>query len=271
LYYKEHISINTMMILKRIFHKLCRILNIKDEIRHYLGPLLLSKKHINDVIILFRRHTKDELVIEEIFDEDSYMFNKLGLREDSIVIDIGAHIGCFTVRAAKIAKKGKVYCFEPEPQNFSILKKNVKINKLSNVFYFREAASDSKRIVELFIPYMHQWKQTGQHSIVKIEGLHQNRCLKTHGVSLKSILSDNNIKKVDLLKLDCEGGEYQILYSAPRKVLDSFTRIIMEYHLFENADQFKELKAYLQKNGFKALEVISHTKHPKLGLAYFVK
>jgi len=53
--------------------------------------------------------------------------------------------------------------------------------------------------------------------------------------------------------------------------MDSFDRIIMEYHIFKNVNQFKELKAYLQKNGFKALEVISHTKYPKLGLAYFVK
>ena len=51
------------------------------------------------------------------------MFNKLGLKEDSIVIDIGAHIGCFAVRAAKIAKKGKVYCFDPNRKILKFLRK----------------------------------------------------------------------------------------------------------------------------------------------------
>jgi len=259
------------MIVKKNFQKNSRILNIKNKLRSCLHHVLLSKIHINGIIILFRKHTKDEFIINEVFNSDSYMFNKLGLKEDSIVIDIGAHIGCFAVRAAKIAKKGKVYCFEPEPQNFNILKKNVKINKLSNVFYFRKAVSGSQGIVSLFIPFEQERKQTTDYSIVKIEGKHQNRYLKVQGISLNSILSDNKIEKVDLLKIDCEGAEYQILYNAPKKTMDSFDRIIMEYHLFENVNQFEELKAYLQRNEFKALEDISHAKYPKLGLAYFAK
>jgi len=83
----------------------------------------LSKIHINDIIIFFRKHTKDEFIINEVFYEDLYMFNKLGLKEDSIVIDIGAHIGCFAVRAAKIAKKGKVYCFDPNRKILKFLRK----------------------------------------------------------------------------------------------------------------------------------------------------
>lgn len=259
------------MILKRIFRKLSRILNVQRKIRFYLNYVFLPSIYVNDIIILFRKHTKDESVINEVFNKDAYIFNKLGLKEDSIVIDIGAQIGCFAVKAAKIAKKGKVYCFEPEPQNFNILKKNVKINKLSNVFYFRKAVTGVQGIVKLFIPCEHAKKQTGEYSIFKFEGRHQNKYLKVQSTSLNSILSDNKIERVDLLKLDCEGAERQILYSASKEVLNAFDRIIFEYHLFANVNQFEECKAHLQENGFKKFEVIRDAKVPELGLAYFTK
>ena len=61
----------------------------------------------------------------------------------------------------------------------------------------------------------------------------------------------NKIEKVDLLKLDCEGAEYDILYSLPKEKFKKINRIALEAHKREGkTNNALSLKAFLEENGF---------------------
>ena len=68
------------------------------------------------------------------------------------IIDVGASIGIYTIFFAKmVGEKGKVYAFEPEPNNFELLKKNIAINGFKNVILENKAVSDVSGIVKMEI------------------------------------------------------------------------------------------------------------------------
>jgi len=72
-------------------------------------------------------------LIKEVFQERVYeQFFSCG--EGDSVVDIGAHVGCFTMKAAKaVGNQGLVIAIEPEPENLAMLDENIRRNKLTNV------------------------------------------------------------------------------------------------------------------------------------------
>ena len=68
--------------------------------------------------------------------------------------------------------------------------------------------------------------------------------------TLEEIFDREKIESCDLLKLDCEGAEYEILLNAPANVLRRVSRISLEYHLGMNSHQPAELSAFLRTQGF---------------------
>ncbi len=85
------------------------------------------------------------------------------IKEGDVVLDLGANIGYFTLIAAKlVGVNGKVYAFEPDPTNFSFLKRNVEINNYKNVVCEQKAVSNENGKLKLFL---HKF-QTGAYTIV---------------------------------------------------------------------------------------------------------
>ncbi|HIH44213.1 MAG TPA: FkbM family methyltransferase [Candidatus Methanoperedenaceae archaeon] len=82
---------------------------------------------------LFRAfHIAEAEVIVDIYENGHYA--QLELKSGETLLDVGAHIGAFTLRAAKqVGVGGKIVAFEPEPGNFKLLQKNIEINRYSNV------------------------------------------------------------------------------------------------------------------------------------------
>ena len=72
---------------------------------------------------------------------ETELFKKV-VKEGMTVVDIGAHIGYYTLIAANLAgKKGKVYAFEPEAENYSLLVKNIKVNGYQNIVTAKTTSS----------------------------------------------------------------------------------------------------------------------------------
>jgi hypothetical protein len=71
-------------------------------------------------------------------------------------------------------------------------------------------------------------------------------------ISLKEVFAGNKIDKCDLMKMDCEGAEYEILYNAPKNILQKIKKISMEFHNIDDLkNNDKELISFLRKSGFK--------------------
>jgi len=130
---------------------------------------------------------------------------KKEVKKEDTVLDIGAHIGYFTLLFARlVGEHGRVFAFEPEAVNFGLLKKNVSINNYANVILNQKAVTNQTGVVELFL---HR-KSHGGHSLYK--GRYMNTSIKVEAVRLDDYFK-NYDGKIDFIKMDIEGSEGEAL------------------------------------------------------------
>lgn len=123
------------------------------------------------------------------------------IKEGDTVVDVGASIGYYTLMFARlVGEKGRVYAFEPAPEIFALLEKNVKANGYKNVILSNKAVSDKAGKAMLYLcdynNMAHTMSKTraGAKS-VEIETIKLDDYFKDHG------------GKIDLVKIDIEGAE----------------------------------------------------------------
>ncbi len=122
-----------------------------------------------------------------------------------VVVDIGAHMGYFTLLAAHlVGPGGKVFAFEPDSLNFNLLRRNVEVNSYTNVACVNKAVLDSPAQVKLFLDSQnlgaHSLFVSNRHSAMEI----------VDAVPLESALGEY-AKHVDVIKMDIEGSEFRAL------------------------------------------------------------
>jgi len=154
------------------------------------------------------------------------------------VIDIGANIGVFSLYAAHCGKSVKVLAYEPNSESFRYLLNNIKANQLERIIVPHRLAVTGVPGGMVKFP-----KISSMYNAI-IEGESAADFEEVETTSLSAMLSD--IEKIDLLKLDCEGAEYDILMKSDQKVFDKISAIRMEYHL----GRVNELSDFLGQYGF---------------------
>ncbi len=184
---------------------------------------------------------------DNIFTQKNY-FKYTTPKKTDIVIDIGAHIGLFTLLAA--SKGSKVFSFEPDPSNFEHLLDHLKVNKnLSKLVKAKNYAIWKKKGSIVFYRYT----SSVSHSIITRPDKSLADKIKVKTITLNDVISDNNINKIDFLKIDCEGAEYDVLSSLHDENWPLIKHIVMEVHNFGNF-KVKILKQLLENRGFKVME-----------------
>jgi len=197
----------------------------------------------NNIKYKIRASSADNLVIWEVNLLRQYDRKGFEIKETDTIVDIGAHIGIFSVWAAKFAKKGKVYSFEPFQENFQLLKHNIELNNIKNIETFNLAIAKKEGKMNLFIS-----TNTGGHSIYNLPGHTKEIGIQT--ITLDKIIDQKNIKNIDFLKMDCEGAEYDILFNCKDKTLSTIKKISMEYHNIDEKFNIKALKNFLESKNF---------------------
>ncbi len=124
-----------------------------------------------------------------------------GVKKGDVVLDIGAHIGYYTLMFAKlVGKEGKVYAFEPSPKNFSLLKKNVEINGHNNVVLVQKAVSNASGKLKLYLC-------EGNVGDNRIYDSHDGR----QSVEIEAVRIDDYFKgsspTINYIKMDIQGAE----------------------------------------------------------------
>lgn len=155
-------------------------------------------------------HDEPGFYFNYIFKKQCYTPPNFFIKEDDIIVDVGAHIGVFTVFAAKQAKKGRVYAYEPMVENFNLLKQNIHLNSLSNVVAFDLGIAGKSGRRKLFLTN----RPEGHSLFCPTES-----CVEIQCITLEDVFDLNNLAKVDFLKLNCEGAEYEILFNTSKKYL----------------------------------------------------
>lgn len=122
------------------------------------------------------------------------------------IFDIGAHIGYFTrLFATWVGERGKVYAFEPAPENLHFLRKNT--SWMSNVFIVDKAVSNTNGTAQFWIS-----KKTGCHSLV--DQYHAYTMIEVETITLDTFWNEIGKPLVHVIKMDVEGAEPYVLRGA---------------------------------------------------------
>lgn len=204
-----------------------------------------SLKFRNGVIFKLRSGTSEKMIINEVWNYKLYTPHCFEIGKKDVVVDIGAHIGIFSIFASRLASEGQVYAFEPAPENFSRLKEHLNVNSVKNIVLANEAVMGSSGVQQIFLA----GANTGGNSVFKCVG--SVGYVKVKAITLNEIFVRHKLEHIDFLKIDCEGAEYDLLYNAPDVVFRKIGKISMEYHNFDGDKTGSVLKNFLEEKGFK--------------------
>jgi FkbM family methyltransferase len=243
----SHITIYDHIGIISLTYFLSMAKNHRNEVEYDIKEnkttfLSLPYTNNNSKVTLYGSITNSEAVTVFLYNvyEDLPVIGKT-------VIDIGANIAdssiYFAVRGAK-----KVIGLEPFPKNYEMAKRNVESNNLSDKITLLLAGCAANRDFVTISPFDKSWVGS---SIKK-----SSQGFKVPMLRLEDILKEYNLQNgtSNVLKMDCEGCEYECILSASREIIRSFSYIQIEYHY-----GYKDLKYKLEENGF----IVSITK-PKL-------
>jgi FkbM family methyltransferase len=201
------------------------------------------------------RINKDDFKVMT-FHEDDILEHHFAPKEGDIVIDIGAHIGPYTIIASKrVGPNGKVIAIEADPDNFDLLSRNIQLNKLSNVTALNYAACSKEKKIKLYLP-----SGVGRSSHTKYNTIMPNRAhgkekfVEVKANTLDYLLQSNIIKQeeVNWIKI-VEGAEYEVLKGA-KDILSkcSDIRLLIEIHnLSAGYNLYKPISEFLSLYNIK--------------------
>ncbi len=143
-------------------------------------------------------------------------------------IDVGAHIGYYTLLLAKcVGPTGQVLSFEPLPANFALLRQNVQLNGLPHVQMNAHAVFSCNEELTITVP--DHAPNSGDASVLSVEGTKQFRVPAT---TLDSYCSSTGFRP-DFLKMDVEGAEYEVLLGAKETIAQFRPKMLIELHHFD--------------------------------------
>tara|TARA_B110000438_G_scaffold209564_1_gene201472 strand:+ start:3993 stop:4769 length:777 start_codon:yes stop_codon:yes gene_type:complete len=179
---------------------------INDEI-------LVIKNKLGTIKLLHGAQNGDPI---GVFFEEVY---KMFPAKDQTIIDVGANIGDSSIYFALKGAK-KIIAIEPFPANYELAKKNIELNNLQKIIDIDLAGCSNK---SGFLTVDNKKSGGGASLTSSITGT------KIPLFSLENILKQNNLDSA-ILKMDCEGCEYDSILKTDNEIMRKFSTIIIEYH-----------------------------------------
>jgi len=157
----------------------------------------------------------------------NFFYSRLKKIKNPVFLDIGANVGSFSL-LPKVNNNISVYSFEPNPEIFAILNKNIELNNIKdNVKTFQTALSDKKGDATLRIPLLK--KESGFASMGESIPCGNYSETKIIVDTLDNLADEFGIKSADLIKIDTEGHEFFILKGGERFIRRNMPDILLEY------------------------------------------
>jgi len=162
---------------------------------------------------------------------ESWTRDYLHLRSGDTFLDVGAHVGKYTLSAAKILKEGLVIAIEASPENYATLKESIQLNGFENIWTFNMAAWNEDCEVELHLGDLH-----GHNSVrgdirygngAKLEEMGCGK-VKVRAERLDHLLDRTSAPDIDWIKIDVEGAEYEVLEGLSEHLLRNDAKLVVE-------------------------------------------
>jgi len=187
----------------------------------------------NGLTLRLSGHPHDPITVFLVFVRRDYGV----IQPDSTVLDIGANIGCFALYAASMGAR-RVLAFEPNSESFQLLLQNIRANHFERTVLPYQFAVTDRQGETVRLPR----GSSIYNAIVEDESRTDCETVKT--TSLAAIAKE--FGPSEMLKLDCEGAEYDILLTTDGVALDGVAAIRMEYH----EGRWLEFETHLASFGF---------------------
>jgi len=171
-----------------------------------------------------RRHYHDDHILKSCLDEelDCYRMPK----NPSVVVDIGANIGCISLVAAR--RGARVFAFEPASDNFETLEHNIKINEYDGRVTCINKGVGKPGETKLYIHPRNSGATTT--FMYEDKGYNEDDSETIDIISIHDVFMTYSIKHCDLLKLDCEGSEKDIIRDLDDELVSKIGQISLEFH-----------------------------------------
>jgi FkbM family methyltransferase len=204
------------------------------------------------------RNNNDDILMMTTHEYDNIERN-FTPKEGDIVIDVGAHIGPYTLKTAKrIGLNGKVIAIEADPENFDILNRNVQLNNLTNVIALNYAAYSKEDKIRLYLLKGDKSSYTKYNTIMIDRAQYNNEknFVEVKANTLDYLLQSIGInhEQVNWIKIDVEGAEFDVLKGA-KNILSKSKDIslLIEIHNLttHNTTLYEPIKEFLDSYNFK--------------------
>src|ERR671921_424821 len=194
------------------------------------------------------RVNKDDFKIMTIHEDD--IIEHFTPKQGDIVVDIGAHIGLYTIISSKrVGANGKVVAIEAHPGNFEMLNRNIKLNKLANVIPLNYAVYSKETKIKLYLPG-EESGYTIYHTLMERTG---QKFVEVDAITLDYLLLQLNgiregIVEVNWIKIDVEGVAFEVLKGATNVLSKSKDiALLIEVH---GIDNYRPLIEFLNSYNF---------------------
>lgn len=186
---------------------------------------------------------------KELFMDECYMAG-MGqvVPEKPTILDIGANAGYFSLLALSRFPGARVFAFEPMPANFKLLEHQRMLNENDELTCVQKAVSGQAGALTLSYDAKDSFSTSA--TLFSVNSGHLDE-ISVEATTLHDVFTEFKIKRCDLLKMDCEGAEYGILYNCLPSDLGRISQIAMEVHQGQGeGENIDALETFLRSNGF---------------------
>jgi FkbM family methyltransferase len=229
------IKVFIWFVVRLLFRVFFGVEGARKIMKRMEKEIVKTKMHDNVIFL----NTIEQIVnIHEIYGERKHELLKLDIGKKPVIFDIGAHIGIFSLKYAYKYPNGIVYSIEPERNNFEMLRRNIKLNRLNNVRPLKLALFDKSGYTKLFVDNV----ESGKHTLIGSGKMWER--IKVD--MLDNLVRKLNVNSVDLIKIDTEGAEYQILLGGIKTLKKFRPSLIIETHPWKDKNCDKKISRLLK-------------------------
>lgn len=196
-----------------------------------------------------RQSTVDTQVLTSEYQYARFFADEYKATGFDTILDIGAHIGVFSVLAAKKNPRGRIYAIEAAKENHELLSMNVELNALRNVLCFNMALAERNGNLRLRLN-----EENWAHALESVEPRCHRKPTATYEMviaeTLEHFLERHGLDEVHYAKLNVEGAEYAIILNSSPSVLRRLRCMLIEFHPVDEHNG-AHLTERLESCGFK--------------------
>jgi FkbM family methyltransferase len=208
-------------------------------LRYYGGKIYLNLREYSPMV-------DKALGIYEPWKTDLF-FNSV--RKGMTLVDVGVNKGYFSLIFARLMEdSGNVLSFEPDPDNCFWFRQSIKANRYKCIKLYQHALSDKEGSVAFY-----RGKKSGWGSIIQSPYTTQN-AINVKSRKLDNVLEDEEIDKVDFVKIDVEGAELSVLKGAKKTLQRHNIKLAIDVDLLR-LEQKNQLLDFLESFGFRTFRI----------------